>query len=103
MNRRDFLQASAAAGAALAATSAQAGETRRTLRAGVIGTGWYGMVDCRHLINEGGDGVEVVSLCDVDRNQVNAAADEIERRTRRRPESDRDLPSCRSESKEPVR
>lgn len=84
MNRREFLHASAAAGATLAAT--QAGE-RRNLRAGVIGTGWYGMVDCRHLLNESNGTVEVVSLCDVDRNQVNAAADEIERRTRRRPQT----------------
>src|SRR4051812_34116683 len=82
MNRREFL-ATSAAGATLAA--AQAGE-RRNLRAGVIGTGWYGMVDCRHLLNESNGAVEVVSLCDVDRNQSRAAADEIERRTRRRPE-----------------
>jgi predicted dehydrogenase len=85
MNRRDFLAASAAAGATLAV--AQADEPRRNLRAGVIGTGWYGMVDCRHLLNESNGTVEVVSLCDVDRNQVNAAADEIERRTRRRPQT----------------
>ncbi len=90
MNRRDFLQSSAAAGVALASTATlAAGENQppRRLRAGVIGTGWYGMVNCRHLINEGGDGVEVTALCDVDSQMLREAADEVQRRTNRRPQT----------------
>jgi predicted dehydrogenase len=83
MNRRDFLQ-TAAVGAALAST-AQAGEPRKTHRVGVIGTGWYGMVDLRHLM--GFPGVEVVALCDVDSRMVREAADEVEKRTKHRPQT----------------
>jgi predicted dehydrogenase len=90
MNRRDFLHASAAAGAtaatlAAAAPQAHAGDPPRTYRAGVIGTGWYGMVDLRHLMSE--PNVEVVSLCDVDSRMVREAADEVEKRTQRRPQT----------------
>jgi predicted dehydrogenase len=89
MNRRDFLHTSAAAGAALAAGARAGAQPPRTLRAGVIGTGWYGMVDLRHLIREGN--VEVVGLCDVDSDHLRDAAAEVERRTSRRPETFRDF------------
>lgn len=87
MDRREFLQTSAAAGAALSATAALADPPKRTYRAGVIGTGWYGMVNTRHLINEGGRNVEVVALCDVDSRLLRAAAAEVERRTQHRPQT----------------
>jgi predicted dehydrogenase len=87
MDRRHFLQAAALAGAALPAPGARADRPRNTLRAGVIGCGWYGMVNCRHLINEGGKGVEVVALCDVDSRHLREASDEVEKRTRRRPQT----------------
>lgn len=85
MDRRHFLSAFVAAG--VAAASAPAGVPRKPLRAGVIGCGWYGMVNCRHLINEGGRDVEVVALCDVDARHLRDAAAEVERRTRRRPQT----------------
>ncbi len=89
MNRRDFLQASAVAGAALATRQANAGPHNagpqaKTLRAGLIGCGWYGMVNLRHLMHEGH---EVVALCDPDSRHVRASADEVEKRTKRRPQT----------------
>jgi predicted dehydrogenase len=87
MNRRTFLQASAAAGASLSAVAASAGDPRKTLRAGVIGCGWYGMVNCRHLISQGGKQVEVTALCDVDSRHLRDAAEEVEKRTGRRPQT----------------
>lgn len=75
MQRRKFLQSSAAV-AGLAAT------TRETLaaladgptkRVGLIGTGWYGKVDLLRLIQVAP--VDVVSLCDVDSRMLSEAAD----------------------------
>jgi predicted dehydrogenase len=45
----------------------------RTLRVGLIGTGWYGKCDLFRLIQVAP--VEVVSLCDVDRRMLAQAAD----------------------------
>ncbi|HUD48038.1 MAG TPA: Gfo/Idh/MocA family oxidoreductase [Candidatus Baltobacteraceae bacterium] len=74
MNRREFLKASAAATVALGATAALAAEPDAAkLRVGLIGCGWYGKSDLLRLIQV--SPVEVVSLCDVDRNMVSAAAD----------------------------
>jgi predicted dehydrogenase len=77
MQRRDFLKATAA-GLALAAT-APAADTK-TYRAGLIGTGWYGMVDLRHLMDSGR--AEVVAMCDVDKKMLQGAADEVTSRQR---------------------
>ncbi len=71
MNRRDFLSAGAAG---LAAASAlQAFPAERKPRVGLIGCGWYGKVDLTRLLQVAP--VEVVSLCDVDRNMLARAAD----------------------------
>ncbi len=80
MNRRDFLETSAA-GLTLAA-SAQAGAQQaaqpaaegaeRPKRVGLIGCGWYGKADLLRLIQV--SPVEVVSLCDVDSRMLDEAA-----------------------------
>ncbi len=70
MNRREFL--SAGAGLALAPGSGFAQASRRPRRVGLIGCGWYGKIDLFRLIQV--EPVEVVSLCDVDRNMLDAAA-----------------------------
>src|SRR5271157_1120179 len=70
MNRRQFLYASA--GAAAFAERALAQPHRRV---GLIGCGWYGKNDLFRLIQVAP--VEVVSLCDVDRNMLAAAADMV--------------------------
>lgn len=79
MYRRSFIAGSALAATAAAARSkayAAAGDKRR--RVGLIGTGWYGKCDLLQLMNI--EPVEVVSLCDVDSNLLNEAADLIQSR-----------------------
>ena len=79
-NRRQFL--STCAGTALAVSALPGyvayGAQRKPLRVGLIGTGWYGKVDLLRLIQVAP--VEVVSLCDVDRNMLAGAAEIVAER-----------------------
>lgn len=50
----------------------------KTLRVGLIGTGWYGKSDLFRLIQVAP--VEVISLCDVDQHLLNQAADLVSQR-----------------------
>jgi predicted dehydrogenase len=80
INRRTFLKGATAA-LALTALGAQGMDqtlARKTLRVGLIGTGWYGKNDLFRLIQVAP--VEVVALCDVDRNQLSAAAKLVSQR-----------------------
>ena len=73
MNRRKFLQMSAA-GLALSAFSNYAAEfADQKKRVGLIGCGWYGKIDLLRLIQVAP--VEVVSLCDVDKKMLDRAAE----------------------------
>ena len=73
MYRRDFIKQSAAA-LAVSSLPAYAGQLADTpKRVGLIGTGWYGKADLLRLIQVAP--VEVVSLCDVDRQMLSDAAD----------------------------
>lgn len=76
MNRREFLQTSAA-GLALSASSqyAAALADAKKPRVGLIGCGWYGKCDLIRLLQIAP--VEVVSLCDVDKQMLAQAADII--------------------------
>lgn len=76
MNRRKFLQISGLGCAALAiskfpAFAAELSDQKK--RVGLIGCGWYGKVDLLRLLQVAP--VEVVSLCDVDKNLLAEAAD----------------------------
>ena len=73
MNRREFLYWSAG----LAAFSGQA-FAQKTRRVGLIGCGWYGKTDLFRLIQVAP--VEVVSLCDVDKNMLAGAAEMVSQR-----------------------
>src|SRR5262245_16727215 len=74
MNRRQFLQAGAAAGLALSAAGTYAADVAdRKPRVALIGCGWYGKIDLLRLIQVAP--VEVVSLCDVDKKMLAEAAD----------------------------
>jgi predicted dehydrogenase len=79
MNRREFLQSSAA-GLALASAYGYAAEFADTKprRVGLIGCGWYGKCDLLRLLQVAP--VEVVSLCDVDRKMLAEAADIVSER-----------------------
>lgn len=70
MQRRVFLGALAGAAAAgrPRAARAQSDARARTVRLGVIGCGWYGMVVTEAALAAGG--AEVVALCDVDAEQL---------------------------------
>src|SRR5215472_14661032 len=76
MNRRKFLQTSGLGCAAIALTklptfAAELADQKK--RVGLIGCGWYGKVDLLRLIQVAP--VEVVSLCDVDKEMLAKAAD----------------------------
>jgi predicted dehydrogenase len=75
MNRREFISAGAA-GLALATAGQSAGllDDSKPIRAGLIGTGWYGKCDLLRLIQVAPT-VEVVSLCDVDGKMLSEAAE----------------------------
>jgi predicted dehydrogenase len=73
MNRRKFLQVSAA-GLALSAIGNYAAEfADQKKRVGLIGTGWYGKCDLWRLVQVAP--VEIVSLCDVDKRMLAEAAE----------------------------
>ncbi len=71
MNRREFLQ-TASAGVALNTAAAGYIPQGKPRRVGLIGCGWYGKSDLFRLIQVAP--VEVVSLCDVDKNMLADAA-----------------------------
>src|SRR5207245_8458639 len=76
INRRRFLQAGAAAAIGLSSLpgySAESGEQKK--RAGLIGCGWYGKCDLFRLIQVAP--VEIVSLCDVDKQMLAETAESV--------------------------
>jgi len=81
MNRRQFLS-SATAGLALSASRGLAVPyaDQKPRRVGLIGSGWYGKSDILRLIQVAP--VEVVSLCDVDKQMLADAADLVASRQR---------------------
>jgi len=73
MNRRQFIGAGAAGLGLSAAAFAQELAGEKPKRVGIIGPGWYGKCDLLRLIQV--SPVEVVSMCDVDRQMLSQAAD----------------------------
>lgn len=79
LNRRQFLK-----GALLASVAASqfpsllhGADPDRKIRLGLIGAGWYGMVDVKDAFRAGG--VEVVALCDADADHLAKSAAEVEK------------------------
>ncbi|MGB2862019.1 MAG: hypothetical protein WBC05_01730, partial [Sedimentisphaerales bacterium] len=66
MNRRKFIETTVAGTVAMSTmlrgASNNAGKTK--LKTGLIGCGWYGMVDVKAAFKVGG--VEIIALCDID-------------------------------------
>lgn len=80
INRRHFLKG-ASASLALSAFGFRGIDIinpQRPFRVALIGTGWYGKSDLFRLIQVAP--VEVVALCDVDKNLLNAAGDLVSKR-----------------------
>ncbi len=85
ITRRHFAASTAVGLAALTQPPAllRGAEPDRKLRLGLIGCGWYGMVDVDAAWKVGG--VEVIALCDVDSEHLNQSADKVEKRQGSRP------------------
>lgn len=79
INRRKFLGAAAMSGLGAYAAALLDSKPRRV---GLIGCGWYGKIDLLRLIQIAP--VEVVSLCDVDRDALANAADIVASRQQSR-------------------
>lgn len=85
-DRRSFLAAAATLPLA-AAQSGAAAETSagKPVRLGVIGVGWYGMVDAKAALKAGG--AEVTAICDVDSAHLEKNAAELERLQGKKPKT----------------
>lgn len=86
--RRTFLGTATAAGAvALSQLQGLAAEpaAARKIRLGLVGCGWYGLVDAKAALKSGG--AEITGICDVDSEHLAKAADEIEKLQGRRPKA----------------
>jgi len=84
-SRREFLATAAAAATIAVGPSLSAAADNAPLRMGVIGVGWYGMVDAHAALKAGG--VEIVAVCDVDSDHVKQAADDVEKLQGKRPQT----------------
>jgi predicted dehydrogenase len=87
MDRRQFIGAGFAGLAAQAAqsssfTSIRGFDKDKVRRVGLIGTGWYGKIDLLRLIQI--SPVDVVSLCDVDKRQLEEAGQIVASRQKSR-------------------
>ncbi len=81
-HRREFLGAVAAGTLALSSARSE-GRVAPKLRLGVIGVGWYGMVDAQAALRVGG--VEIAAVCDVDTAHLEASAAKLEKLQGKRP------------------
>ncbi len=87
MTRRKFIGATAGTMVmdSVLRPSFAGSEDRPRLKLGLIGCGWYGMVDVRAAFKAGG--VEVIALCDVDEQHLADSATEVEKLQGSRPKT----------------
>jgi predicted dehydrogenase len=87
MNRRQFLGATAATTFAVSQFPGvlTGAEPDRKLKMGLIGCGWYGMVDVKAALKAGG--VEIAAVCDVDSEHLKQSADETGKLQGKRPQT----------------
>jgi predicted dehydrogenase len=83
--RREFLGATAAAATAAMGGSVYGAAAGKVLKMGVIGVGWYGMVDAKAALKVGG--VQIVAICDADSEHLRTSADELEKLQGTRPQT----------------
>lgn len=89
MNRRSFLEkTSLSTAAVVSAFYIPSFSQDRKLKIGLIGSGWYGMVDVKAALKVGE--VEVIGICDVDTEHLKASADELEKLQGSRPKEFKD-------------
>ncbi len=89
LNRRQFigttLTATAATSTQLHTWAAESGAASPKLKLGLIGCGWYGMVDATAALKVGG--VEVIAICDVDSEHLAKSGEELEKLQGSRPKT----------------
>jgi len=86
MNRRKFIEMTATGSAALTASIYIPGiQQDKKLRIGLIGAGWYGMVDAKAALKAGN--VQIAAICDVDSAHLKTSADELEKLQGTRPQT----------------
>ena len=85
INRREFVKGSAASLAmtAFGLRGLELINPAKPYRVALIGTGWYGKSDLFRLIQVAP--VEVVALCDVDKNQLSEADKMVGKESRSQP------------------
>jgi predicted dehydrogenase len=79
ISRRTFLGSSALAGIAISAPLIRGADKAKKYRTALVGSGWWGMNILRTAIEAGQS--DVIAMCDVDSNQLDKAATEVERLT----------------------
>jgi predicted dehydrogenase len=77
IGRRGFLKSAASSSLGLTGWSRQIVTGSPKYRVGLIGCGWWGMVNVHHLMAT--NKANVVALCDVDQNHLQLATREIEK------------------------
>ena len=87
MNRRKFIGTTVAGAVAITTMFRRASSNtgKPKLKTGLIGCGWYGMVDVKAAFKVGG--VEIIALCDVDSEHLKNSANEVEKLQGSRPKT----------------
>lgn len=86
--RRNFLGTATAAGAmalTLPRSPAAEGAGGRKIKLGLVGCGWYGLVNVKAALKAGG--AEIAGICDVDSEHLAKSAEEIEKLQGSRPQT----------------
>jgi len=97
IDRRDFLKGSVASSLAFAAPSILRAGSGGTYRTALIGSGWWGMNIARAALQSGE--CKIVAMCDVDSNQLDPAAKEIEKLSGDKPNKYKDFRELLSREK----
>lgn len=87
--RRGFVATGLSAGMALSAPALHAQPRDRKFKTALVGSGWWGMNILREAIKSGE--CQVIAMCDVDENQLNPAAAEVEKLTNDQPKRFKDF------------
>lgn len=105
MNRRTFLRSSAASAITLASFNPLLAGTRlglsatgKPLKAAVLGTGWFGMVNCRRMLEVAPE-IQVAALCDVDQKQLDGAVNQVVEKGQKEPRKYGDFRKCLADDK----
>lgn len=94
LNRRQFLGTVAAGAAAVSPVRSLIAQVSspptdpsapRKVKVGLIGVGWWGMINARAAFKAGG--VEVLAICDIDSEHLEKSAEEVEKLQGTRPKT----------------